>query len=717
MRWSFPVCVTLCLIAAPQPAATADVALSVEVEGLTSTARAGAPVPVVVRLIWNGGGLLEGHLYLTIRDEADVLARVRVDDVVVSGGEQRFRAMLPAVSSNNRFGELSLDVEFETDGGTIDLGNHSLRIPGQWQRWFGMCVCAPWDVSDHPALRKLAGGLQLEQFHPDRQTGQAALAAREIGTSMSTVSPGEMPRDPLSYCAFDLVVLDAASFAALESDQLQALRQWVNAGGNVCVFAGESISPQHAAFLNELVGASEYLLDTQGRLMTPDKDAQREIRFFRYGVGRGAILHGAAEAWENVDEERWRAVAAWLWRVRREQQDYVVERGAWNPAAVIPTVREWQQWQGQPGSGTLPLMALSPAPLQSGQQLLNRLMPEDVEVVPLGLIALILVVYVLLIGPADYFVLGWVRQRKLTWVVFPAVTVGATLLTVWLSHLYMGASANRRAITFIDIGEGGGVARQSRFEMLFTGSAQEMQTEMRRALLTPLDHQRLGGAVYDPRYGFQNANADLLVGPARYAGRMPAQYVVAQDIPQWTPQINRHFAIAPEAEVPRFDWSSVEPESLVSRDLFSPQQLDEMRQQFTGSPHVWSPVYRSAIIPTDLQREIQQAFGSGTSVYLFHRSAMYRFNNNEVLVWTNAPNSKNLVQANEQTTDISGFVGELCVKSDGLFSIVSTVAPAGGSGFDDLPLLDSSNPNEWLLVIAVDHGDELVIYRKLYTGQ
>ena len=46
--------------------------------------------------------------------------------------------------------------------------------------------------------------------------------------------------------------------------------------------------------------------------------------------------------------------------------------------------------------------------------------------------------------------------------------------------------------------------------------------------------------------------------------------------------------------------------------------------------------------------------------------------------------------------------------------IVSRVAPHGAATLEDLPLLDTTNPNEWLLMVAVREGDRTQIFRKLY---
>ena len=46
-------------------------------------------------------------------------------------------------------------------------------------------------------------------------------------------------------------------------------------------------------------------------------------------------------------------------------------------------------------------------------------MPEGVRMVPVSVLASILLGFVLWIGPGEYFLLGWLKLRKLTWVTFP----------------------------------------------------------------------------------------------------------------------------------------------------------------------------------------------------------------------------------------------------------------------------------------------------------
>ena len=44
------------------------------------------------------------------------------------------------------------------------------------------------------------------------------------------------------------------------------------------------------------------------------------------------------------------------------------------------------------------------------------------------------------------------------------------------------------------------------------------------------------------------------------------------------------------------------------------------------------------------------------------------------------------------------------------------MAPLGAASIEDLALVDLTDPRQTLLVVAVQSGDELVIYRRLYRS-
>jgi len=70
-------------------------------------------------------------------------------------------------------------------------------------------------------------------------------------------------------------------------------------------------------------------------------------------------------------------------------------------------------------------------------------------------------------------------------------------------------------------------------------------------------------------------------------------------------------------------------------------------------------------------------------------------------------------------SESASFLHEVCTAEGlgGLFGVVSQVSPSGGRDFEDLSLLDPSDAGQWILIVAIEHGDDLIVYRKLYTGE
>ena len=91
---------------------------------------------------------------------------------------------------------------------------------------------------------------------------------------------------------------------------------------------------------------------------------------------------------------------------------------------------------------------------------------------------LILVVFVLVVGPADFYLLGVIRQRRWTWVAFPVMSIVFTVATVVVANEYRGRVDARAAINIHDIGELGRVLKRTRLELVLPASRQTVTTEM-----------------------------------------------------------------------------------------------------------------------------------------------------------------------------------------------------------------------------------------------
>ena len=90
------------------------------------------------------------------------------------------------------------------------------------------------------------------------------------------------------------------------------------------------------------------------------------------------------------------------------------------------------------------------------------------------------------IGPVDYFVLGLLRMRRLTWILFPLVTIAFAVFTLFLSRWYLGTNDSRQAIEINDIVKGGTTARRTRIELLFLSGAREVGTDVQNGAFSPV---------------------------------------------------------------------------------------------------------------------------------------------------------------------------------------------------------------------------------------
>lgn len=716
--------------------------------------RSGAPISLVWPLHSQSTSLLEGRLELTVHDGPDVLARVVTDERVLSTGDQLVRTVLPPMDTHDTYNSVEIHLKFVGPQQTIDLKDHPLRLPNAWQRFFVVGVCDPWQSNLSQSKQNFLKRFRFESYHADA-------GDRTITTSLSHVRPTEMPGDPLGYCGYDLVVLIDEGFLELKEAQLQALLAWVDAGGSLCLVPGRrGLDRLQLQFLNRLIdgtdspeftaniedlprqpppieagvpteapepepqpapdGASNEISTANPAGEVDTNRASGEKLLLRpWGLGRIAVLRDGLSLLDDPKETDLRRLLAFLWRLRVDQSGSFLSGGQWKvqpPSGIQPGMMQplpgqpmpAQQVNVQQASGIYdeirrPDAKLAPIALQTGDQLLGRLMPRDLRVVPLWIVGLVLFLYVLVIGPADYLLLGAIRRRKLTWIVFPAVTIAFAVATVLFSNWYMSTSDNRRSVTILDIGQKGNVARRNQFQVLFRGTPGQSVTEVSKGFLSAMNHQQFSRGTW---YTYQMAvnrgteGGLELVRPPVYRGRVPAQYTLEQQLPQWTPQLNRLMQIPPADNPPAFDWGA-----LVALDA---------SQLALGGPE-----------SNRIAQAVRDAFGSAAISCIAHGTQILRLSGQALPLqqddqgfYTADPYANVYYPGMNQQIGTT-FLQDVCSPwtAGGLFSVVSQISPTGGRNFEDLALLDPSNPRQWLLVIFVEQGDDLLVYRKLYTGE
>ena len=719
------------------------------IELLSIRNRSCSPVPVQIKLEYNENKILEGDLQLLLFDALDVigtdglLATVRLRDIVLSGGDHIFNTVLPPVQTSN-VQNLAVQAWFETKSQRIPLSSslkevdppkpHDLLMPSPFERVSLLCSCTGSTVfSDSSANKKfLDRKLSLENYNPMQQEeaeGESVPLPRNNFSSMgrhiqyfsTTWSSRDLPVDPLSYCCFDVVLLCDGALSKLKSEQLEALMIWLRAGGSLCVVPDGVLKPAHLSFLQTVIHRKDdeslpLFLDEDGRLVDEILESGG-VRYANLDLGRVVILPAVDNLSAVLGSRELGSIVAWLWKVRRESG--VWEGLPWSENGLVESLKRMgialqrdargyyidsQQYGGNQSFRTYVTEEslrqtyglddrLAPVRIELIDTAATELLPADVEMVPTWMIGLILVAYVVTIGPVDYFVLGWLRIRKATWVIFPLVTAVFTGLTIAVAHHYMGSTETGGWIEVTDIGDSGKAVRKSRLDMLFYGSRSTHQSRYSNAFASSAAEfvpPSTYASVNDMEEASATRNASTAV---QYDGHFPSSFQMTQTIQQWSPQLNRVFELNPENVVtPQIDWTDP---SLVTTENGRRQLASSLSQISREPDESWFAVVMHQGGFLDVLRS--QVFHDPNAAIPFERRQMmmqYQQYRPSIL--------QSLITATGGGSRVD------------FFRLVSRVAPQGSGFMEDLLIADSSDPSQWILIVVKQRGNEFQVFRRLY---
>ena len=504
--------------------------LTAEIKPLALRPRTLAPETLDVKLNYAGSALLEGALELIFIGEGDGSPRYRSHDLALTGGAQSFRLLIPAAQDGFGFSR-EVRARFATKTAVLDLGRFDFGAQPGGERSFTICVSKP-RLASRAKDFALWQSLRLERFQP-KITGDNSTSARTLPVHVETE---EMPATALGCTPYDLVLLEDEGFTLLRERQLAALSRWVLAGGSICIGASVPLEAAHRKFLAELLAADARALTLN---FAPDgrvdlQDAGGTL-LARPGFGRLVVVSPGPQSEAEAGAEAWKRAAMFLWKFRAEQVAAVLRNGAWDQPLPDPQRWHLDQWE---------------------RELSDRLSPKHIRILPYPIMLLVLAGFVLVIGPLDWFALGRLRMRWLTWLLFPLAAVAFTGLTVFLAGYYMGKIDDRRALTVTDLGRDGRVLRETRIELLFPAKNREVNTDVQNALCSPISTS-----------GRYSGNRFAPMTPVRCEGLFPARYVFRQSLRQWTPQMNRQTSLDAGEDKSGLPWAQLHPAEINRENL------------------------------------------------------------------------------------------------------------------------------------------------------
>lgn len=320
-----------------------------------------------------------------------------------------------------------------------------------------------------------------------------------------------LPGRWFGYDAADVVVLDtndANVMSRLDAGRALALKDWVGRGGHLVIAVGANWQAVRGGVLDELLPAvpvgTVRLNDASGLeafaggnkpLETPITVAKLENLEKRGGVAlaiagsnplvvRGPFRFGRVTLVALDTDLRPFAT----WEDRKNFWDKVLDLRGRSGSAVLNQAAVLRNRGG--------------AFFQQSSNDLASILHESLErfpgvkLIPFGWVAFFVFLYILLIGPGDYFFLKKVVKRmELTWITFPLIVVGVSLLAYLAAYSFKGTDMRLNKVDLVDVDQTTNQSRGATWVTLFSPQNRDYTIQV---LPVSLDSAPVTGVVSAP---------------------------------------------------------------------------------------------------------------------------------------------------------------------------------------------------------------------------
>ncbi|MHB0955658.1 MAG: hypothetical protein ACYC6N_18650 [Pirellulaceae bacterium] len=426
--------------------------------------------------------------------------------ITIQGGDTDFAGQVELVAPD------SDDVSTRFIQGAGD----SLQVPGggQWVGWRYMKL-GKIRGNVKVVLRAADGSISSEQnvahvspepsmwqwivtIGPEVGVEQAAVfLARVRGEKLMTsqlLQPEQFPDRWFGYEGVDVLLLSTGTTSPAEqlsAAQTDALLRWLQLGGRVVYSAGrrapELFREEHpfyplrpgtwqendtywkASGLENYARAAERLTSNDEAPLALFTDLRGKVICFegaggandramvvQYPVGFGEVTYLALDL-EQGPLAQWAArprLLARLLQTRSEEEDSAI---------------------GSEGLGQMTHLGYDDI---AGQLRSALDQYSHVTLVQFSWIAGLLVLYILLVGPLDYFGLHRLSRPQWTWVTFPLIVVAFCLLAIWLSQRWKGNRVEVNQMDIVDVDLEQGTVRGTSWANVYSPRATRLDLDL-----------------------------------------------------------------------------------------------------------------------------------------------------------------------------------------------------------------------------------------------
>lgn len=440
--------------------------------GFEDLYRVGCWTPV--RLTLSGAAApVTGRLEVVVPDGDDVPSLVRGRDIQLVPGQSttatvyvRFGRVDASLTARFVVGGKSLAQRTWGDG--LNLGDDA-QLP------------LALDASERLFVQ-LGPSIGIEQVVRASGSGATPGQGSDVAQLKQT---GDLPTRWYGYEGVETVVLatsQAETVRGLTAAQLDALDEWIRMGGRLVLCVGAN-APEF------LLGNGSLARFVPGSVADPATALSTLTAFEKYAETNTPIAETVGQQ-EELAERPLAAPRIVVARGRIEAAELdlpLVVRAPHGFGQIVLVAADldrdpFRRWKGLPALLTKVLGVDPPsAASESGrphnegyQDLAGQLRSSldqfrGIQLVPFSVVALLIVIYILLIGPGDYFFLKKVLGRmELTWITFPAIVLATSLGAYALGRYFKGDQLRVNQVDIVDYDLSSRLVRGTSYMNLFS---------------------------------------------------------------------------------------------------------------------------------------------------------------------------------------------------------------------------------------------------------
>lgn len=347
----------------------------------------------------------------------------------------------------------------------------------------------------------------------------------------------ELPRQWFAFESIDALVMttaDAKVLDALDDEHRDAIRSWVRQGGRLVVSIGGNWQVASKSFLADMLPARIDGLEQAQRLGS-------EVRAIEILAGGKKPLEVGDNGIQvlQLSDIRGKVLPA----IRRDQPTRpVVVQAAYGLGAVTligfdVESSPFREWEGrsefwfnllglQRDQADMSKPRYKYGYLGASQDVggwIDRQLDRfsDVSTVPFSAVAILILGYILLIGPIDYLLLkrGF-GKLELTWITFPIWVVAVSVAAYYAAYWLKGDDLRVNRIEFLDVDAGSSTLRGKNFVSIFSPVIERYSVATRPGLAAGGTWQELGAgrSPVDRVTSWLGNVAEMRRGPAPSGG-------------------------------------------------------------------------------------------------------------------------------------------------------------------------------------------------------